>query len=152
MPAENFVAVFACADHCDADQEQRIPHHQPRCLNPSRCVLSFSRNFAMDILRHFTSKCRRQISSQCSPVGTIVSQIRSSASLIISPDASIHPVAFFLSRATSRWIFFVISRVSASGKFRRSVRPVLLHCVVTRRLLLAESQCCLHTWFFNFPF
>jgi hypothetical protein len=43
----------------------------------------------MDILRHFTSTCRRQILWQVSPVGTIVTQITSSASLVISPDAAI---------------------------------------------------------------
>ncbi len=31
-PAISF-AVFACGDHCDADHEQCIPRHQPRCRN-----------------------------------------------------------------------------------------------------------------------
>jgi hypothetical protein len=43
----------------------------------------------MDILRNFTGTCRREISSQISPLGTIVTQITSSASLVISPDVAI---------------------------------------------------------------
>jgi hypothetical protein len=37
---------------------------------------------------------------------------------------TIHPVAFFLSRANSRWIFFFISQVRAVGQISSQFSPV----------------------------